>query len=170
MVIADRGGNPMQLVGISVDVTAHQNALKSDQEGDNLILGSGQLIQSRIRRYFDTASDCLFLIRVTADRKFVYEALNLAKCAFTGFNLEAMGERSPEDVLGEEKGGIITRAVLRVLQSRSTYLDERSGGVHASTVGSRLIYVPLFDDMGEVAAILGKHSVGAGSPSTQTAC
>jgi PAS domain S-box-containing protein len=154
-VIRDGRGHPAQMVGVSIDITEQQNALNAVQDSRNLALAGLQVSEARFKAYFDHAPECLFLMRVTPERGFVYEAINPAGLDYVGGNLEAVRDRTPEEVLGPENGEIMTQGLRRVLETGGPYLYEPTFHMGANSVVYDAIYMPLFDDKGDVVAILG---------------
>ena len=154
-VIGDGHGNPTQMVGVSIDITEQQNALNAVRDSRNLAIAGLQVSETRFKAYFDSAPECLFLVRVTPDRRFLYDAINPAGLGYVGGSLEAIRDRTPEDVLGPENGGIMTDGLRRVLETGSPYLYEPTFHIGATSIIYDAIYMPLFNEVGDMVGILG---------------
>ena len=154
-VIGDGHASPTQMVGVSIDITEQQHALNAVRDSRNLAMAGLQVSETRFKAYFDSAPECLFLVRVTPDRQFVYDAINPAGLGYVGGSLDAIRDRTPEDVLGPENGGIMTEGLRRVLETGSPYLYEPTFHIGATSIIYDAIYMPLFDDRGDVVGILG---------------
>jgi len=151
----DSGGSPVRMVGINIDITEQRNTLAAVQDSRNLALAGMQLSESRFQTYFDSAPECLFIMHVTPDRRFVYEAMNPAGLAQAGMTLAMVRGRTPEEVLGAQVGGVMTTGLRHVLETGVPYLYEPTFAMRSGTIVYDSIYMPLRHDTGDVTGILG---------------
>lgn len=154
-VIGDGQDNPTRMVGVSIDITEQQNALNAVQDSRNLAMAGLQVSETRFKAYFESAPECLFLIRITPDRRFVYDAINPAGLAQVDVSPDAIRDRTPEEVLGPENGGIMSEGLQRVLETGTPYLYEPTFRIGTNAIVFDAIYMPMFDDDGHMVGILG---------------
>jgi PAS domain S-box-containing protein len=154
-VSRDARGQPTHMIGVTIDVTEQQNALNAVRDSRNLAMAGLQISESRFNAYFMNAPECLFTLRVTPDRQFVYDAINPAGLGYIGMTAEMVHGRTPEEVMGPENGGMITAGAQRVFETGSPYLYEPTFKIGASSVIYDAIYMPLCDEQGQVIGVLG---------------
>ena len=154
-VLRDGRGHPARIVGVSIDVTEQQNALNAVRDSRNDAVANLQISEERFRTYFEGAPECLFLLRVTPDRRFVYEAMNPAGLAYVGGDLAAIRDRTPEEVLGLQNGSIMSQGLLQVVETGKPYIFEPTFQIGAETIIYDAIYMPMLDHQREVVAIMG---------------
>jgi PAS domain S-box-containing protein len=154
-VIRDARGTPTQMVGVSIDITEQQNALNAVRDSRNVAVAGLQVSEARFKAYFESAPECLFLVRVAPDRRFLFETVNPAGLGHLGITLEAIRNRTPEEVLGRENGLILTKGLLQVLETGSPYVYEPTFHLNPNSIVYDAIYIPLFDENREVVAIIG---------------
>jgi PAS domain S-box-containing protein len=154
-VVRDASGAPLRMIGISIDVTDQQNALADLHSSRNRAVTDLKLSEARFQTYFENAAESLFHVRVTPDRDFVYEAVNPCGLAFAGMPLDRVRGRSPEEVLGPEKGGKTTEKLRLVCETGQPQRWEHSWTTGSGPVTFDAIYMPLRNDAGEITGILG---------------
>ncbi len=144
-VLRDPAGRPVRVVGIDLDLTERMRA----------ITDSRALSEARFQAVFDSTADHMFVVRVTTDRRFIYEAVNPAWTAAMGLPLERVRGLSPVQVLGERDGGAATADMRRAYESGQPYRCEPTWRMPDGAVTCDTVYLPLRDTAGDVVSILG---------------
>jgi signal transduction histidine kinase len=116
----------------------------------------GTMSSDVLRVYFENAPECLFQVRVTPERVFVYEMINPVGLARLGAALEDVIGRTPVQVLGAEAGGLITEALEHVRASGRTHAYEPTITYGGETRTYEAVYMPLLGADGVVQRILGR--------------
>lgn len=108
-----------------------------------------------LQGYFEISLDCMFHLRVEPEGRFVYDAINPVALASTGLTLDAMLGRTPEEMLGPEKGGMMTEGLRQVCATGTPYHYTPTWELPTGSVTFDAIYIPQVDDAGTVTGILG---------------
>jgi PAS domain S-box-containing protein len=154
-VLRDANGAPSCVIGINIDVTEQQTALAAQRASREAAVKSLHDSEARFRTYFDNTPDCMFHVRVEPDGRFVYEAVNAAGLASIGLTLDMVRGRTPEDVLGPEKGRTMTDGLRRVHATGLPFHYEPTWEMPAGPVTFDADYLPLNNAAGETTGILG---------------
>lgn len=97
---------------------------------------------------FNGTQDCIFLIRVTDDGKFRYIRNNLAHENATGLTTEMLHEKTPEELLGEEAGSVVSANYQRCLDTKGTIIYEETLNLPAGEKIWETLLTPVIrDDM-----------------------
>ncbi len=154
-VVRDGAGRPIRMVGINVDVTEQQNRLARLRASRNEAVAGMQLSELRFQTYFESASDCMFHVRLEPDGRFVYEAVNPVALAAAGATLEMVRGRTPEEILGPDKGRTMTEGLRRVCETGEPFRYEPTWTMASGPVTYDAVYLPLRDHDGVITGVLG---------------
>ncbi|MGE4043815.1 MAG: response regulator [Acetobacteraceae bacterium] len=154
-VIRDASGRPTRAVGLNVDVTDHQNALRELSVSRNRALADLEASEHRFQTYFDSSPACMIHFTKIPDGRFVYEDANAAALASVGLTRDMVRGRTPEEVLGPGKGGMLTGWLRSVHETGGPYQCEPTWKTESGTVTYDAMYLPLRDRDGQVAGVLG---------------
>ena len=168
--VRDGRGNTVEMVGVSLDITEQRNALDAVQDSRNVALAGLHTSQTRLRAYFDSAPQCLFVMRVAPDRRSVSEAMNPVALAIAGGDLGLIRNRTPEEVIGPENARLMDEALRRVLDTGAPYLFEPPFRHRMHDVVRDAIHMPMFDATGAVVGILGNARDITGRRSSKPRC
>jgi PAS domain S-box-containing protein len=105
--------------------------------------------------YFDKSPDCMFHLRVEEASRFVYDAVNQTALASTGLTRGELLGRTPEDVLGPDKGAMMASGLRQVCASGKAYRYEPTWQLPGGTVTFDAVYMPQHNADGDVVGILG---------------
>ncbi len=154
-VVRDGTGRPTRMVGINVDVTEQQNRFLALRASRNQAVAGLQLSELRFQTYFESAPDCMFHVRLEPDGRFVYETVNPVGLAAAGVTLEMLRGRTPEEILGPEKGRTMTEGLRRVCETGQTFRYEPTWTMASGPVTYDAAYLPLRDHDGVITGVLG---------------
>ena len=154
-VLRDPAGRPLRMIGINIDVTEHQESLARMRARREAAEAGQHDSEARFRTYFDSTPDCMFHVHVEADSRFVYEAVNPAGLATTGLTLDGVRGRTPEEMLGPEKGCQMTNGLRQVCATGQPFRYEPTWELPRGPVTYDAVYMPLRDQTGEITSILG---------------
>ncbi len=154
-VVRDSTGRPLRVIGINIDVTEQQNALIDMRASREAAVVRQHDSEARFRTYFDNAPDCMFHVRVEPDGRFVYETANPTALASSGLTLEQLRDRTPEEMLGPEKGGMMTEGLRQVCATGRPFRYEPTWDLPGGSVTYDAVYMPLRNQSGEITGILG---------------
>jgi PAS domain S-box-containing protein len=154
-VLRDARGAPTRVVGIDLDITERRAALAELHASRDHAVAELSRSDARFRTYFDHAPDCQFHVAVAPDGQFRYEAINPIGLTFVGLTMEEVRGRTPLEILGPDKGGMMTEGLRRVCETRQPLRYEASWHQAGQPVIFDAIYIPLFDGAGKVSGILG---------------
>ena len=102
------------MIGINVDVTEQQEALADMRARREAAEASRHDSEARFETYFNSTPDCMIHMRVEPDGRFVYETANPTALASGGATLDQIRGRTPEEMLGPEKGGQMIQGLRQV--------------------------------------------------------
>lgn len=105
--------------------------------------------------YFHNTIDCAFQLRVEPGPRFVYEAVNDVALAATGFAREMMIGRTPLEMLGPDKGRMMTEGLKSVWRTGEIYRYEPTWDLPGGVATYDASYIPIKDPSGKVIAIFG---------------
>ncbi|MFO1024148.1 MAG: response regulator [Acetobacteraceae bacterium] len=154
-VLRDPSGRPVRVIGVNVDVTEQQQALADMRAKQAEAEASRHESEARFRTYFETASDCMFHLRVEPDGRFVYVTANPVALASSGVTLEQLRGHTPEEMLGPEKGPMMTQGLRQVVSTGQPYRFEPTWDMAGGKVTYDAVYLPLRSEAGEIVGILG---------------
>jgi PAS domain S-box-containing protein len=154
-VLRDAEGRPVRLIGINIDVTEKQHKLAGLQASHQTAVHERDSSEARFRTYFESTPDCMFYLRAQPDGRLVYEDVNSAGLAVTGLSLEEMRGRTPEEMLGPEKGQMMANGLRQVCETGEIYRYEPTWNLPSGTVTYDAAYMPLRQADGRVAGVLG---------------
>ena len=83
-------------------------------------------LASEYETVFNGTQDCIFLIRVTDDGKFRFIRNNLAHENATGLTTEMLHDKTPEELLGEEAGSVVSAHYQRCLDNFGPIIYEET--------------------------------------------
>ncbi len=83
-------------------------------------------IATEYETVFNGTQDCIFLLRVTDDGKFRFIRNNLAHESATGLTTEMLHEKTPEELLGEEAGSVVSANYQRCLDTKGPIIYEET--------------------------------------------
>jgi len=107
------------------------------------------------RVLFESTIDCAFHLRVEEGPRFVYAAVNQAAQTATGLSSDALVGRTPLEMLGPEKGRMMTDGLESVVQTGETYRYEPTWNLPGGAVTYDAAYIPLKNKAGRVTGIFG---------------
>ena len=154
-VVRDGAGRPTRFIGINIDITRQEEALAALHSSRELAIRELRDSETRFRTYFDSTPDCMFHLRVEADGRFVYEAVNPAGLAAAGLSLEAVHGRTPEELLGPDKSRMMIDGLRRVQETGQPYRYRPTWEMATGSVTYDAVYMPLRDGSGALTGILG---------------
>jgi PAS domain S-box-containing protein len=161
-VVADAGGMPARMLGITIDSTRRRNqeeaaeAALRDSEHRLRELNerleqlaerrARQLLASRaqIQAIFDNSPDWLTLFRATKDGRFIYEDLNHATERAYGLGYEEVIGRSVEEILGPEQAELPVHHMRECIRTGEPqrYTARRTLGGVTRTIDVMFVRVP----------------------------
>jgi PAS domain S-box-containing protein len=154
-VVRDASGSPIRMVGINVDVTEQQDRIAALHASRNQAVAGMQISELRFQAYFESAPDCMFHVRREPDGRFVYEAVNPVGLAAAGATLEMLRGRTPEEILGPDKGGAMTAGLRRVYETGQPHRYEPTWTMASGPVTYDAVYLPLRDHDAIITGVLG---------------
>jgi PAS domain S-box-containing protein len=105
---------------------------------------------------FDISPDCMFHVRVEGDGRFVYDAANRTALSSLGLTLDQLLGQTPEDMLGPDKGRMVTQALRLVCATGRPYRYEPTWQQSPSgPVTYDAVYIPERNVAGDIVGILG---------------
>jgi PAS domain S-box-containing protein len=143
------------MVGINVDVTEQQDRIAALRASRNQAVAGMQISELRFQTYFESAPDCMFHVRLEPDGRFIYEAVNPVGLAAAGVTLDMLRGRTPEEILGPDKGGVMTQGLRQVCETGQPYRYEPTWTMASGPVTYDAVYLPLRDRDGVVSGVLG---------------
>jgi PAS domain S-box-containing protein len=111
--------------------------------------------ERRYREVFDYSSDCLYLLEVTADRRFRYIEVNTAFERSTGFHREKLIGRCVGELSGEETARKILAPLERCLATGENTEWEQELELPAGLVATHSTFIPVRDEQGHIYRIVG---------------
>lgn len=128
-------------VGVLEDVTEARKAAQRLEQSNATLrqrinIRSLELDQSetRFRAYFDASPEYLYLLRLTADDRLIFEDVNPAGAALYGIPRESILGRTPLDIDSPQDASSVDRESRIALRSRSTRNYETRRSVGARTL------------------------------------
>ncbi len=103
---------------------------------------------------FNGTHDCIFLIRVTGEGEFRFIRNNLAHETATGLTTEMLHDKTPEELLGEEAGSIVSANYQRCLDTNSPIIYEETLNLPAGEKIWETLLTPVIQE-GRVTHIVG---------------
>jgi PAS domain S-box-containing protein len=107
------------------------------------------------RAYFDISPDCMFQLRVEQDGRFVYAAVNKTAARASGLSSEMLIGRTPEEVLGPDKGQMMTEGLRTACATGKPFRYEPTWTLPDGEVTYDAVYIPQLDPDGRIIGILG---------------
>jgi PAS domain S-box-containing protein len=153
-VIRDASGRPARAVGINVDVTEYQAALHELSISRACAIEDLEKSERRFRTYFENSPACLAHLTKTPDGRFVYEDANPVALASVCLTRDMVVGRTPEEVLGPDKGGNLTEWLLSVYETGEPYQCEPTWKMESGSVIYDATYLPLRDANRQVTGVL----------------
>jgi histidinol-phosphatase (PHP family) len=95
---------------------------------------------------FNGTHDCIFLIRVTDDGKFRFIRNNLAHENATGLTTEMLHQKTPEELLGEQAGSVVSANYQRCLDTKGTIIYEETLNLPAGEKIWETLLTPVIRD------------------------
>jgi PAS domain S-box-containing protein len=132
---------------------------RSSQRATELVAANEQLVvaalrsETRFRAYFDVSPEYLFLLRLTADDRLIFEDVNPAGADLYGLSREQIIGRTAADIDTEEGAEGINRNGREALRSGKTVTYEMSRAVGSrprSSINTIVAPVETFEDGGLV--------------------
>jgi PAS domain S-box-containing protein len=154
-VFRDASDVPLRMVGINVDITEQKNSLAELESSRNSASAGLQASEARFQAYFETSDECLFHVRRDSDGVFRYESINPSGLAHAGATLAMVRNRTPEEVLGPEAGGMMTTGLRSVCETGLPYRYEPTFNLPGGAVIFDAVYLPLRNASGEITGVLG---------------
>ncbi len=103
---------------------------------------------------FNGTHDCIFLIRVTDDLEFRFVRNNLAHENATGLTTEMLHDKTPEELLGEEAGTVVSANYQRCLDTKGPIIYEETLNLPAGEKIWETLLTPVIQE-GKVTHIVG---------------
>ena len=94
-------------------------------------------------------------MRVESDGRFVYETANPTALASGGATLDQIRGRTPEEMLGPEKGGQMIHGLRQVYETGTPFRYEPTWEYSGKSVTYDAVYMPLRDQAGQITGVLG---------------
>ncbi len=154
-VIRDPAGRPLRVIGINIDVTEQQEALADMRARREAAEASRHDSEARFETYFNSTPDCMIHMRVESDGRFVYETANPTALASGGATLDQIRGRTPEEMLGPEKGGQMIHGLRQVYETGKPFRYEPTWEYSGESVTYDAVYMPLRDQAGQITGVLG---------------
>lgn len=95
---------------------------------------------------FNGTQDCIFLIRVADDGKFRFIRNNLAHENATGLTTEMLHEKTPEELLGEEAGSVVSANYQRCIDTKGPNIYEETLNLPAGERTWETLLTPVIRD------------------------
>ena len=115
LAIRDENGKAIRMLGAHTDIT---DLKRTEKEIHRL--------KEEYKKVFNGTQDAIFLMRVLENGEFRYVRNNLSHQNKTGILLEDIKNKSPQELLGKEKGDIVIKNYRKCLSAREsiTYEEE----------------------------------------------
>jgi PAS domain S-box-containing protein len=111
--------------------------------------------ETRFRAYFDNFPECLFVVEVTSDGGFLYDAFNPAAEKATGLHIEDIRGKSPPDFMPADIGAKVTEEFRRCLSTGKPHRFEETLVFPTGSNIFETVLVPLHDASGRITQLLG---------------
>ena len=112
-------------------------------------------LESRYRQVFETTTDCMFILEVTADERYRFEALNPAEERAMGLTTAQVAGRYVEDVLPASTARAVIDRYRTCLRAGAAIRYEQRLELAEGMLEFSTTLVPLRDGSGRIAAIVG---------------
>ena len=113
-------------------------------------------VETLYRTYFDSTTESLFIVEVTADGRFVFEALNPVHEHLTGLKTDAMRGKEPRECLAPETAAWVTGNYRRCVEGGSPIRYDEVLTLPGGTRAWETALVPVRDPVtGRVCRIVG---------------
>lgn len=115
LAIRDKEGNAIRMLGAHTDITKLKKAEKDIKE-----------LSDEYEKIFNGTQDAMFLIEVVGKNEFKYVRNNLSHQKKTKIALEQLRNKTPEELLGEELGGIVSSNYQKCIDNNDTITYEEN--------------------------------------------
>ena len=114
-----------------------------------------RLSEARFRAYFDNFPECLFVVEVTADGRFLYDALNPKAEKTTGLPIDDIRGKSPLEFMAPDIGTKVIEEFRHCLSTGEPHRFEETPVLPTHSGIFETVLVPLHDVNGRITHLLG---------------
>lgn len=111
--------------------------------------------EARFRAYFDNFPECLFVVEVSADGKFLYDAFNPKAEKTAGLRIEDIRGKSPLEVMNPDMGTKLIEEFRHCLLTGEPHRFEGTLALPTRSGIFETVLVPLHDANGRITHLMG---------------
>lgn len=146
LAIRDNNGQAIRMLGAHMDIT---HLKETEREITRLT--------EEYEKVFNGTQDAMFLIEVKGDREFRFMRNNLSHQKKTGIGLDQIMNKSPQQLLGEEMGDILSENYQQCVDARTSVTYEEELSLPAGDRIWLTTLTPIFDGS-RVAYVVGSST------------
>lgn len=135
LAIRDESGKANRMLGAHTDITDLKN-----------IENELSRLTTEYEKVFHGTQDAIFLLKVLPNNRFLYVRNNLAHQNKTGLKLADIRNKTPEDLLGEEVGRIVSENYQSCINKRTSITYEEDLDLPAGRRLWRTTLTPIFEE------------------------
>lgn len=135
LAIRDESGKAKRMLGAHTDITDLKN-----------IQNELSRLTTEYEKVFHGTQDAIFLLKVLPNNRFLYVRNNLAHQSKTGLKLTDIRNKTPEDLLGEEVGRMVSENYQTCINKRTSITYEEELDLPAGRRLWRTTLTPIFEE------------------------
>ena len=159
-----KDGQPLRLVGITLDTTDRHEAERTLREGAarleaEVSVRTRELAESesRFRTYFEYSADALMVVRIEPGERFVYETMNRSGERLTGYRASDIAGKTPDEVMLPETAAEVVQSYRDVVRRGVPLQIEQALTFPSQRLELETVMVPVSGPENRVLRIIVGH-------------